>query len=443
MSDSTGSKRRTIYITLAITILLAGSTLILSAGGTGHSASAMTSSGENSQSVLSATSIINSSYAGSPVSGPLFSPFNYTGSSPFFVSGNFVSFVFGPDSSSISGKNVSGIQILDFKVDQEPVSNFSSLLFSQMTFQSASLNTLKSGVRGSVFYAYSDSMLLLIHDDPQAVIQLYSFGQTVYSSVTLNQDIQPASKFISPDVQSSFMGMTYDNGSLGFTGYLMSSDSNLTINQSNLFDSVGPYQIQTSLPPSSYLTSFQVAAGVTNLNSAMNLLAEGVSKGTVSYFASAALVSGSYGYEMDYNLNGQSVLPVKLVHNDIRLSSPGGLTGSNGTTAVFLFSANLLNATSRHLSLTLNGFALKDKASLAMVLFKSSLSGSTFNITDIGHYTMVAVYTPGTITSLNITANSGAQSGIIGLFSATVIPLSAAIAIVAIATFEMYRRKST
>jgi hypothetical protein len=443
MSDSNGSRKRAVYITLAITILLAGSTLILPFSGTVHSAPPMISSGDNSSPVPSATSIINSSYAGSPVSGPLFSPFNYNESSPFFVSGNFVSFVFGYDNGSVSGQAVSGIQILDFKIDQEPVSSFSSLLFSQMTFQYASRGALKSGVHGSVFYAYSNSMLLLIHDDPQAVIQLYSFGQTVYTSVTLNQDIQPSSKLITPTIQGGFSGMTYDNGSMGFTGYLVSSDSNLTINQSNFFGIAGPYQIQTSLPPSSYLTSFQLAAGVPDLNYAMNLLAQGVSKGTVTYFASAAEVSGSYGYEMDYNLNGQSVLPVKLMHNDIRLSSPEGLTGSNGTTAVFLFSGNLLNATSAHLSLALNGVVLKDSASLAMVLFKSSLSGPTFNVTDIGRYTMVAVYTPGKISSFNITSNSNSPSGIVGLFSDTAIPLSAAVAIVAIAAFELYRRKST
>ncbi|MBX8631080.1 MAG: hypothetical protein M1417_01970 [Candidatus Thermoplasmatota archaeon] len=424
---------RSILISIAIAFMLLGSALLLSGMPGVFNLHAEASAGthtEQSGTVSGALSVIDDSYFGPSIQTDLFSSFNFTNSSPV-VNGRFVSFVIVPVSENTSGGGYGyGFQVINFKLDQRPFSNFSSTVFSQMTFLTGSPQALSSGVSGSVFYIYSNDMLLVIHNNPEAFFQFYSFGQPVYVSITLAGGIQPSSTFPAMDnTMNAFKGLTYSNED--FTGYLLSSSSSLNISSSG---------VSTLLRPSSSISSLQVASGLNSLDSAMVLLAQGLAKNTVSYFASASSVSGEYALEADYQTYGQSFVMSHLGHDLLSLTS-NGFKRTNGTTEVFLLSNSILGASSRNAAIYLNGMQLRRQLPLSSIVMSSGPRHSSYNITDVGGYYIVAVYSALPVSSLNISVLSGGPS--LDYYLVTIaVPLIVSSAVILAAAMVLYRRKS-
>ena len=437
-------RKRTLYVAVMISFMLAAS-IIPVQGQLLSSSPAQTTSPSvttNMNSVFQ--SAINQSYYGSVKSSTsLFSPFVVNNS---FVYGKYVNFVLASYSESLlNGVSVYGPEIVNFELNQTSISAFPAPLFSYMSFLSPTGGTqiFTSGVRGSIFYIYSPSLLLIIHDDPQGIIQLYSNNVNVYVSITLSTSLTLSGKQfpVVSAAQKGFNAISYSNANM--TGYIMSGGSQLNLSNTSTGQISVSNQVQTTVHAHSFLSAVQVPNSVSAFNSALSYLAQGMSKGVVSYFGSATLSGGKFSYESSYATPSVSVTSVSIAKNNIYLS-----VGNNGAagpaTMVFLFGGGLYNLTGNEASVYVNGQLSAHQAELTSLLLDNPGNSTSYNITHVGGYTLVAVSSPNPVSSVRLA--SGSPSG--GIFSpvsaaaTAILPLAAALVVMSIASVALYRRKS-
>ena len=377
-------------------------------------------------------SIINESFYGTNSSTTLFSPFTFSQNN-LSVHGKYVDFVLGYGGY--------GPEIFNFHLNQSPISGFSAQLFSSMSFLSASLSSLTPGVRGPIFYVYSNSLLLIIHDDPQGIIQLYSNNETVYTTMSLSDNMTFSGKLQSGMlIQKGFSAVTYSNANM--TGYIMTGGSNLSLNSTSFNRISGYDEIQTALPAYSFLSSFQVPNTVSALSSALSYLAQGMASGVVSYVASATLSGSSFSYESSFSVPSIAVTSVSAARNNIHVAV--GSSGVNSpATMVFLFDGAIYNLTASQAYVYVNGARISHQAGLTSILMNGPGNLTSYNVTHIGSYTLVAISSPSQISDIRLsTASSpGFLSSVSGAASG-LIPLVAALSVISIASVALYRRKS-
>ena len=381
-------------------------------------------------------SIINESFYGTNSSTTLFSPFTFSQNN-LSVHGKYVDFVLGYG----GGYGGYGPEIFSFHLNQSPISGFSAQLFSSMSFLSASLSSLTPGVRGPIFYVYSNSLLLIIHDDPQGVIQLYSNNETVYTTMSLSDNMTFSGKLQHGMlIPKGFSAVTYSNANM--TGYIMTGGSNLSLNSTSFNRISGYDEIQTALPAYSFLSSFQVPNTVSALSSALSYLAQGMASGVVSYVASATLSGSSFSYESSFSVPSIAVTSVSAARNNIHVAV--GSSGVNSpATMVFLFDGAIYNLTASQAYVYVNGVRISHQAGLTSILMNGPGNSTSYNVTHIGSYTLVAISSPSHISDIRLStasspgflsSASGAASGL--------IPLVAALSVISIASVALYRRKS-
>lgn len=376
-------------------------------------------------------SILSESFYGSNSSTTLFSPFVVSNGS--FVHGRYVNFVMGYGSN--------GPEIFNFHLNQTPISGSSSQLFSSMLFLSTSPSSFTQGVRGPIFYLYSNSILIIIHDDPQGIMQFYTNNETVFVSVSLSIGLTLSSSLQSGmPVQKSFSTLTYSNANM--TGYIMTGGPNMSSNSTEINQISSYYEVQTTLAPYSFLSTFQVPNSVSAFNSALTYLAQGMAKGVVSYLASATMSGGAFSYESSYALPSVSVTSVSAPKDGIRLSvDSSGIAG--GTTMVFLFGGGFYNLTGSQAYVYVNGERVTQQSRLTSLILSGPGNSTSYNVSRVGGYTMVAVSSPNQISAILLSSSSPSSTGIsVSNAVSGLIPLVAALSVISIASVALYRRKS-
>lgn len=385
-------------------------------------------------------SILNGSFYGSNSSTTLFSPFVVSNGS--FVHGRYVNFVMGYGSEVLPNSvSVNGPEIFNFHLNQSPISGSSSQLFSSMLFLSTSSSSFTQGVKGPIFYLYSNSMLIIIHDDPQGIMQFYTNNETVFVSVSLSIGLTLSSSLQSGmPVQKSFSTLTYSNANM--TGYIMTGGPNMSSNSTAINQISSYYEVQTTLAAYSFLSTFQVPNTVSTFNSALTYLAQGMAKGVVSYLASATMSGGAFSYESSYALPSVSVTSVSAPKDGIRLSvDSSGIAG--GTTMVFLFGGGLYNLTGSQAYVYVNGERVTQQSRLTSLILSGPGNSTSYNVSRIGGYTMVAVSSPNQVSAILLSSSSPSSTGIsVSNAVSGLIPLVAALSVISIASVALYRRKS-
>lgn len=357
-----------------------------------------------------------------------FAPFAINVTS-FSVTGKFVTFKF------YKGSGSTWMGLFDLHVNETPFTNVSRTVYSQFQIISSG-QQFNYGVAGSVFYAYSESALLIIHNDPQALIQIYTYEQNASVVAYLSQGLRPSSRFIN---QPSLNGTATYNGTVA----MMFNDTELSgymVSEGNSFSdqelSAGSYYVTKSIPEGSYLNAFDVPNGNSPLASAMVTIAQGLRSNTISYYAAVSLDKGQPSIDAAYYNNQVRVSQVSVTSGELGLQLTPLQSGVPNT-VVLVVSNSVFNGSSSKLLVNVNGAPVVNVKSMLSVV--SPYGNSTMqNITTVGSHTIVTVYSPTPITSLTIGVQKSAPANLV---LTVVAPIASALIIISAASVLLFRRK--
>ncbi len=428
------AKRRMLFLAIAISCMLAVSVVHVQLQPDSRTPVQYVQQRVASDNNLSFQSIINESFYGSNSPTTLFSPFTVSDNT---VQGKYVNFVILPNGPS-------GIELSQFNLNQSPMSRFPEPLFSYMSIISNSTSPVPPRYRevGPIFYVIiSNSVLVLIHDDPQGIIQVYTKSVSVSVSITLAGGLKPLNSLTPPTSQKTFSAVDYTNANASMTGYIMTSGSNLSHNSTTV-SPVYNNEVLATVPAYSFFTTVQVPNTGDAFGNAMHYLAQGMEDGSVSYFASAAQSGNSFAYEASYAIPSMAVTSVSMKRNNIDMTVSS--SGSNGPAVmVFLFGGDLYDLTGNAAHMFVNGVRDVQQEGLTSILLNGPGNSTSYNVTHANGYTLVAISSPNQISSIRLASpsSSGFLSSLPAAASAT-IPFAAALSVIAIASVALYRRKS-
>ncbi len=430
------TKRRVLLLAIAISCLLAVSVVNVQLQSDSRTPVQYAQQRVSSGNSLSFQSIINESFYGSNSSTTLFSPFAVSNNA---VQGRYVNFVIFPDGPS-------GIELLNFNLNQSPVSRLSEPLFSYMSIISNSTSPVlpRYGEVGPIFYiTISNSVLVMIHNDPQGIIQVYTKNVSVSVSITLAGGLKPLNSLTTPTSQKTFSAVDYTNANASMTGYIMTSGSNLSHNSTAISPIYNNnYEVLATVPAYSFFTTVQVPNTGGEFGTVLHYLAQGMEDGSVSYFASAAQSGNNFAYEASYAIPSMAVTSVSMKRNNIDMTVSS--SGSNGPAVmVFLFGGDLYDLTGNAAHMFVNGVRDVQQEGLTSILLNGPGNSTSYNVTHADGYTLVAISSPNQISSIRLASPgpSGFLSSLPAAASAT-IPFAAALSVISIASVALYRRKS-
>lgn len=357
-----------------------------------------------------------------------FAPFVYNVTS-FMVTGKFVTFGF------YRGSGSTWMDLFDVHVNQTPFANVSRTVYSQFQILSSG-QQFNYGVTGSVFYAYSETALLIVHNDPQALIQVYTYGQNASVVAFLSQGLRPSSRFI---IQPSANWTSGSNGTVAMmfndtelSGYIVSEGTGFDDQQAT----GSSYYVTKSIPSGSYLNSFEVPNGDSPLASAMSAIAQGMGHNTISYYAAVSLENGQPAIDAAYYNNQLRVLQTSVSKGEFGMQLSPLQPGASNT-IVLVVSNSVFNGSSSNLAVLVNGVRVVNSSSLLSIM--TPFGNSTVeNITTVGSHTIVTVYSPTPITSLSITVQKQPP---VNMFLTVVTPIVSALIIITAASVLLFRRK--
>lgn len=357
-----------------------------------------------------------------------FAPFVYNVTS-FSVTGKFVTFKF------FRGSGSTWMELFDVHVNQTPFANVSRTVYTQFEILSSG-QQFNYGVAGSIFYAYSESALVIVHNDPQALIQVYTYEQNASVVAYLSQGLRPSSRYIN---QPSLNGTVTSNGTVA----MMFNDTELSgymVSEGNDFsDQVmtgGSYFVTKSIPGGSYLNAFDVPNGDSPLASAMVTIAQGLRSNTIAYYAAVSLHNGQPSIDAAYYNNQLRVSQISVSQGELGLQLTPLQTGVPNT-IVLVVSNSIFNGSSSRLLVNVNGVPVVNVKSLLSVV--NPYGNSTMqNITTVGSHTIITVYSPTPINSLSIGVQKTAPEN---LLLTVVAPIASALIIISAASVLLFRRK--
>lgn len=360
-----------------------------------------------------------------------FAPFSYNASS-FTVNGKFVNFRFYPGAS---GNPYVGLY--DVYVNQSPIANVSRMVYSQFQILNAGGEQFYYNIVGSIFYAYSDSTLLIVHNDPQALVQVFTYDANVTVTALLSLGLQPNSKYsIFPSSPSS----SPSNGTVAImfndtelSGYFVSAGSEFTEQQVVS----GNYYVTKTIPAGSFLNTFNVPSGDSSLASALSIIAEGMRHNVISYYAALNLQNGQASMEGAYFNNAFRVDQFSISRGDVELSMTPMQSGLPNT-LVLVVSSSVFNDSSSNLVVRVNGVTVENSSSLPNMVNPYGNSTEK-NVTFLGTHTIVTVYSPSAISSLSISVKTSQPEN---LLLTVVAPFTAALLVVTVASIMLFRRKN-
>lgn len=166
-------------------------------------------------------------------------------------------------------------------------------------------------------------------------------------------------------------------------------------------------------------------------------------KSALSFHMKKLLMSGSsFSYESSFSVPSIAVTSVSAARNNIHVAV--GSSGVNSpATMVFLFDGAIYNLTASQAYVYVNGARISHQAGLTSILMNGPGNLTSYNVTHIGSFTLVAISSPSQISDIRLsTASSpGFLSSVSGAASG-LIPLVAALSVISIASVALYRRKS-
>ncbi len=370
--------------------------------------------------------ILDTTASIAPTNTTFFAPFVYNETS-FNVSGKFMSFMFYSGLGSIGLTSV--------RVNQSPIANVSRMLYSYYTIPSAGA-FLDAGVAGSIFYAYTNTTLLIAHNNPEGLIQVFTYRSNVTVQAVLSVGLQPNSKFTmtqtEPTLTNGTVAMMFNDTDLA--GYFVSGGSNFS---SQLVPGSNYYSIIKQVPEDSYLDSFSIPNGESPYATVLSAVAQAMSHNTISYYAAVTLADGQASVDAAYFNNALRVERMSVASGDINMQF-SKLQSGVPDMVVLLLSGDVFNGTASRLVVDVNGQRVMNVSSLPSIL---NPFGNTTrqNTTTAGSYTIVTVYSPTTISSLHIYTVAPQPAN-----SLTVLaPFAGALAVIVAASVLLFRRKNT
>lgn len=412
---------------LALLGLMLGSAAMPNVSAQSHRAQAA-----NTESVKFAVSpnpyfsgILTTTVSIAPINTTFFAPFVYNETN-FTVSGKFMSFRFYSGSGSIGLYGVS--------VNQSPLANVSRTLYSEYMIPSAG-TFLAAGVEGSIFYAYTNTTLLIAHNNPEGLIQVFTYRSNVTVQAVLSVGLQPNSKFTITQTESTMLNgtvaMMFNDTELA--GYFVSDGSDF----SSQLVSGGYYYVLKTVPENSYLNSFSIPNGESPYATVLSTIAQAMNHNTISYYAAVTLTAGQASVDAAYFNNALRMEQMSVSSGDVNMQF-SKLQAGVPNMVVLMLSDAIFNGTASNLVVDVNGQRVTNLSSLPSIL--NPFGNSTRqNTTTAGSYTIVTVYSPTTISSLHIYTVAPQPAN-----SLTVIaPFAGALAVIVVASVLLFRRKNS
>ncbi len=373
-------------------------------------------------------SILSTISSSTPANTTFFAPFDYNASN-FTVFGKFLSFRFY--SSAESGS----VGLYNVNVNQSPLANVSRTLYNEFLIPYAG-SLLGEGAVGSIFYAYSNSTLLIAHNDPQALIQVYTYQSNVTVQAVLSNGLQPNSKFT---IQSQTDQSAILNGTVAMmfndtelAGFFVSDGSDFSEQQV----ASGSFYVTKTIPAGSYLNTFSVPNGNSPYASALSTIAQAMGRNTISYFAAVTLSGGQASADAAYFNNALRVEQLSVAKGDVRLQTSSMQHGLPNI-IVLMISDSVFNSSKSGLVVEVNGKAVVNVSSLPSIV--NPFGNSTkMNTTETGAYTIVTVYSPSEINSLQIYVRAPQPANVL---LTVVAPFTGALVLVTVASILLFRRK--
>ncbi len=369
--------------------------------------------------------ILTTTASFAPINTTFFAPFVYNETN-FTVSGKFMSFRFYTGSGSIGFYNVS--------LNQSPIANVSRMLYSEYMIPTAG-TFLAAGVEGSIFYAYTNTTLLIAHNDPEGLIQVFTYTSNVTVQAVLSVGLQLNSKFTITQTESTLtngtVAMMFNDTELA--GYFVSDGSDF----SSQLASGGFYYVIKTVPEDSYLNSFSIPNGESPYAAVLSTIAQAMNHNTISYYAAVTLTAGQAAVDAAYFNNALRVEQLTVSSGDVNMQF-SKLQSGVPNMVVLLLSGDVFNGTAARLVVDVNGQRVTNVSSLPSIL---NPYGNTTrqNTTTAGSYTIVTVYSPTTISSLHIYTVAPQPAN-----SLTVLaPFAGALAVIVAASVLLFRRKNT
>ncbi len=424
---NTGIRRALILVVIGL--MMASASIRLTAA---------TPSGQRAQSSTELMVPPNSYFSGilatsvsqSMANSTFFAPFSYNPLT-FNITGKFLSFIY-----SGASQNQDNIAIYDVHVNETPFSNVSRVVYSQYQVLSTGGLVLGHGVIGSIFYAYTNNTMLIAHDNPQALIQVFSYGASATVQAILSQGLQPNSKYtISPSsgttaTTNGTVAVMFNDTQLA--GYFVSEGSDFT----EAHSTGGIYSVTKRVLSGSYINSFSVPSGDSDYASTLSIIAQGMRHNTISYYAAVTMQGGQAAYDGAYFNNALRVQQMTVSRGDIQLQMTAMQPGMPNT-VVLLVSSSIFNGSISSLSVEVNGRQVVNSSSLPSIV--APYGNSTLeNTTSLGSYTIITVYSPGNMASLHIYVPASGQTGSLAAF---VLPFVSAALLIGVASVLLFRRK--
>lgn len=371
--------------------------------------------------------ILYSTVSNETANSTFFAPFVYSQAN-FTVSGKFMKFLFN---GAMQNSGILGIY--DVSINQIPLGTVNETVYKQFQVMSAGNFTLGKGVIGPLFYAFTNNTLLIAHDDPQALIQVYTYQSGVTVEAALPADLRPNSQFTieSSVTQKGTVAMMFNDTDLA--GYIVSQGS--TFNSTLITG--GGFFVTKTIPAGSYLNTFSVPAGSSYSASALSTIAQGMKHNTISYYAALTLQNGRAAVDAAYINNVLRVSYLSVASGSISMGITAVEAGVPNT-VVLLVSSSVLNGSDSKLVIQVNGAPVTNVSSLPSLISPYG-DMARQNTTMLGSYTIVTVYSPVPISSLKVYVPASRSPNVL---LTSVIPLTGAFAVVAVATVLLFRRKN-
>lgn len=391
---------------------------------TGGSMRAYVNPGSMSQQSLFTRIIDNSSNPNMSVQTPFFAPFYYN-DTDFFVYGSFVNFHYYATVTPPYSIILSNVEV------DENGTNVT--IYSLFQIQSNEPQSFVAHIMGSVFYAYSGDIMLVVHDNPAGLIQVYSTVNGTSVTSVFPHSFVPSTNMILKNTgllsgQAGSTSIIFNSTSID--GYMVSAGSNFT--EGSIGDS---YYVTKAMMPGTFLNSFVVPNGTTVSSTVMSMIAEGMKYNTLTYLSEIYWSSSQHTtmFDASYYSDSFSVTGFAVRKGSVMLSAASN--SSSAQLVVLVLDRKIFS--SDQLMLKVNGRTVASEPFLDLMT-DSSGNHTEGNITTEGNYYVVGAYSPTPIYSLQVVQKISRVN-----VASLVLPLAlaAAITVAAAATLYILKRK--
>jgi hypothetical protein len=386
----------------------------------------------NGETVMSVPSssffsqMINDSSSNVNSGTSFFAPFELNLSN-FSVTGRFVSFhyymnVMGPYAIVLSNFTV-----------WSNSTNY-TLMYETLVVQNSIPQSFRAGIMGSVFYAYSSSIIVLVHDSPTGLLQVYSSinGTTVSSVLPVglypsrSLEIQTVKGLQSSSRET--ITLVFNNSQM--EGYMVSSGSNFT--ETALQG--GSYSVTKEIAPDTFFNTFTVPRGADPSSSALSIASDGLKYNTLTYLAEIYWnAEARYSmYDASFYSNTFTVSNLSIRRGNIFMLAHSSALRPE----VLLLIFNRAIFSTLDLLMKINGKNIGSYEPLPLLLENPYWNITAGNVTEVGNYVVVGVYSPVPVYSLLISQKKYTFNP-----SAIVIPAVIAAAVTVAAAGTLYARK--